>query len=814
MGDVPAAAASPPSATGKRRRGAEEGGAGLRRVAEIVMVLAAAGEVRGGREPTAAERALVAEARERLAAAVAACAVRPKDLFPGEAVRAVVQDLDLNPAKDPAPMGFRPPKASIADRLILTKRKMEEVKEAPPQPTISTPQTIVSSGMSEFQGLHGVSKLGAGAPRNPPAVAALAATAPLNSASLVILKPPGPSPVKPVANSSVVALPHTGSPHLKLEKDVNGSQNLVRSGATIVHSTKSTQDTSARFNVNAVQSSNQLSKNQDTKPVVIQAATGNPFTGQRATPEVTFVPPKPTFANHNGIAKSVQQFLHQPTNHPSWTPPSTEYMHSHLCCQICKVAIMDADSLLVCDACERGVHLNCLQHYGNKVVPKAEWHCSACLTQSKGKPLPPKYGKVTRAVVASKAAPPGAGAQFSLQGSAENMAAKENHQKLAANGNLMKSIPTQTGSTVHNTNVLALSATTAASQSQLVSTLRPSIGNAIKAETSSNDKGGTDKRLRSGTSLNSADSANDIMHHKQAVEISGVKCPDNSFAVGAEAKIKSEAHSEPHKPLPSRDEEMIDNIGTSVEQTRTVTTEEKPRTQATFKPDKMEDVETTTNTGISTDQSSNFSTEEKLHSEAAPEPHTINDAEMTTNTEMITNTGNVAIEEKLQTDAAASEPHSIEGMEMSTTDALAVDQSTESSNLANEEKPSERTSAINDVEFTSYTGIPSDQRQYANGSTENGIKEPPNGELYKDKPDCSAPTDHSSAQKVAPNGVLHPKDEILCINENEAVVVNAEAKKRKLDSVVGCIQFPLAGNVPFVSASVINCVSKFSWIAY
>jgi hypothetical protein len=120
MEDVLAAAAAASPAGKLRRCGDDE----LRWVAEIVMVLAAAGEVRGGREPTAAERALAAEAQERLAAAVAEGAVRPNDLFPVEAVRAVLDDLGLNRAKDSAAMGFRPPKASIADRLMLTKRKV------------------------------------------------------------------------------------------------------------------------------------------------------------------------------------------------------------------------------------------------------------------------------------------------------------------------------------------------------------------------------------------------------------------------------------------------------------------------------------------------------------------------------------------------------------------------------------------------------------------------------------------------------------------------------------------------------------------
>ncbi|PUZ77381.1 hypothetical protein GQ55_1G366700 [Panicum hallii var. hallii] len=775
MGDAPTAAAAAPAASlaGKRRRGDDV--AGLRRVAEIVMVLAAAGEVRGGREPTAAERALAAEARERLAAAVAEGSVRPKDLFPGEAVRAVVEDLGLNRAKDPAAMGFRPPKASIADRLMLTKRKMEEVKEAPVQPTVSTPQTVVS-GMSDFHSFNGASKFGVGVPRNPQ-VAAVAATAPLTSTSPVILKPPGSSPVKPVANSSGVALPHTGPSHLKLDKDVNGPLNLARSGATVVHPNKSsTLDTSARPNVNAVQT-NQLLKNQDTKPVAVQAATGNTVVGHRATQGVAFVPPKPTFVNHNEIAKSVQQFLHQPTNHPSWTPPSTEYMHSRLGCQICKVAITDTDSLLVCDACERGVHLKCLQQYGNKGVPKAEWHCSACLTQSKGKPLPPKYGKVTRTVVASKVAPPGGGAQASLQGSAGNMAAKENHQKLAANGNLMKPISTQGVSTIHNINVLALGAMAAGSQSQLASTLRPPIVNTVKAEPSSNGKEGIgqqgsstthpdvqsplNKRLRSGSSLNSVGSGNDTMNSEQTAEMSG-----------AEAKIKSEANFEP--PV-SRDEELVDSSGTSVEQTKIVATGEKPRAQATSETDKLKDEEMTTNTGTSTDQGRNFATEEKLPSEATSEALTINDVKMTINTGIPVQQSNiVTIEEKFQIDAA-SDPHRIQDMEMSTSNGPPADQS---SNIVSEEMPqSEKTSSIGDTDVTANAVIPTDQTQHSNGSTENAVKQPPNGEPYKDKLGCNIVSDCVSTQKIASNGILYPKDETSCVSENEAVGCNTESKE-------------------------------------
>jgi hypothetical protein len=531
---------------------------------------------------------------------------------------------------------------------------------------------------------------------------------------------------------------------------------LIVTAANIVHSVESSPDTSASPNVNAVQSSNQVVKNQDTKPVVVQAVTGNPVPVHHATPGVAYFPPKSPFVHHNYIAKIVQQFLHQPTNHPSWTLPSAEYMHSRLCCQICKVVTSDVDGLLVCDACERGVHLICLHNYGNKGVPKAEWHCSVCLTQSKGKPLPPKYGKVTRTAIASKAPPPVNGPQSALQRLTETMATKVNHHKLAANANPTKPNSTQASSTIHNSNVLALRATTAGSQLQLVSTLKPSVGSAVKSESSSNGKGRTgqpcsstvqssmnsplNKRLKSDSSLNSADSANNIVHGKKT-EVSGVKYADNYFSVDA-TNFKSEAHA---GPLLSTYEEMVDHSETEMEETRNLATEERPRTQAAFEPEKTKYVGTTTNTGTATtNEGTKLATEEKLQSKTNSEPPTMTDVMMDVPTgKPIYQSSNVAIEKKFKTDAASEIP---------------VDQS---NNLANKEKHSEQSSALNDG------GIPTHQSEHINALNGNGLQESPCGD--KSKSGCDAALDHDSIQTVAANGVLHTKNEMLCVSENETV---------------------------------------------
>uniref|UniRef100_A0ACD5ZRR0 Uncharacterized protein n=1 Tax=Avena sativa TaxID=4498 RepID=A0ACD5ZRR0_AVESA len=369
----------------KRKRG------DLARVAEIVMVLAAFGEVRGGRRPTAAERALAAEARGRLAAEVAsAVEMRPKELYPREAVRALVEDLGLTRPSDPA----RPGRPSIAHRILLTKRKMEQSKESRVHPATHVPQTTKTSGAtSVFQ--HGASNKSA----SPTRVAMLSSA---SKQSRPNGTPAGVSSAKTTSlTSSIVSLPPAGSANVEVEKGVNYPSSS-QSGATIGQAKTSAHFNAIRSSQSTVQNSNG-GKSEEKKAPSIQPDIGNTVIGHQVPPGATLVQQKPRFSNHNAIAKHVQQVLHQPANHPSWTLPSTEYMHAGLDCQICKTCTTDVDSLLVCDACERGVHLTCLQHYENEGLPNGEWYCTACVAYSKGKPMPSKYGKVARKIAAPKA---------------------------------------------------------------------------------------------------------------------------------------------------------------------------------------------------------------------------------------------------------------------------------------------------------------------------------------------------------------------------------------------------------------------------
>ncbi|XBI37158.1 hypothetical protein VPH35_122546 [Triticum aestivum] len=461
------------------------GGGELGRVAEIVMVLAVAGEVRGGRAPTAAERALVAEARGRLAASVAAVEVRPKELYPREAVRTLVEDLGLGRARDPAAMDYRPRRASIAERILLTKRKMEQVKESLVRPTTNVPQTTPSSATAIFQ--DGASKSAAG--WNLSAAGSFPASTPTPvTMSSSILKqsrpnetPAGVSSSKSGNLPSIVSLPLVGSANIEVEKAVN-CPNFRQRGATIGQTNKSAHLTATRSSQSTVQSSS-AGKSHEKKAPSAQPVNRNIVIGDHVPPgAAAFIQQEPCFSKHNAIAKNVQLVLHQPANHPSWTVPSTEYMHARVDCQICKTFITDVESLLVCDACERGVHLKCLQQDGNEGLSIADWYCPTCVAYSKGKPLPPKYGKVTRTIVASKAR------GVTLQRASENPRTKDESEKVAGNGSFIKQNSSEPGRSVRNSDMLALD--TVSSKAQLGSASEFQKENTKHTDTLSKQKEG------------------------------------------------------------------------------------------------------------------------------------------------------------------------------------------------------------------------------------------------------------------------------------------------------------------------------------
>ncbi|XP_008798852.3 uncharacterized protein LOC103713628 [Phoenix dactylifera] len=473
-----AAQAAAPATKKRAREGADTGD--LKRLAEIVMVLAAMREMRGGREPTAAEKALVAEAREKL---VGMCEhVKPKDLFSRESVRVVVDDLGLNRSKDPL-MGCRPPKMSIAEKVLLTKTKMEESKEvATHSPVYSSHHLPVSFGANiESHGtlLHGASRfvaekpiavaLPAGGFQSTSAVSHVPTLVSVSSSKQLQINETYATvtPIKSASNphqrdSPSLTPPHAEPGHLRLDARLNGptyqTQVQATSAEYMPHKapTTSMQSTSAAVTkvgqahklldhalvksdsiheVNAIQNS-QATRHQEIRSSAIQAGQGNLRMGHQPSPGLAFVHAPSPFNNHDDIATNVQRILHQKvSNHPSWVPSSTEYMNRPLNCQVCKITISDMESLLVCDACEKGTHLKCLQSYANKGNPKAEWHCTKCLISSNGKPLPPKYGRVTRAVGPAKGASNAGITHASSEKKTVNTDSKVNQQKAIANGN-------------------------------------------------------------------------------------------------------------------------------------------------------------------------------------------------------------------------------------------------------------------------------------------------------------------------------------------------------------------------------------------
>lgn len=105
---------------GKKARNGGDLRGGLKRVAEIVLVLETLGKMRAGRSPTQVEIDMMTEARGKL---VEACReFKPKDVFPREAFGVVIDDLGLK--LNDQMLGFRAPNVPIAQRLKLTQEKV------------------------------------------------------------------------------------------------------------------------------------------------------------------------------------------------------------------------------------------------------------------------------------------------------------------------------------------------------------------------------------------------------------------------------------------------------------------------------------------------------------------------------------------------------------------------------------------------------------------------------------------------------------------------------------------------------------------
>ncbi|CAN8321431.1 unnamed protein product [Cochlearia groenlandica] len=131
-----------------------------------------------------------------------------------------------------------------------------------------------------------------------------------------------------------------------------------------------------------------------TPPGTFQAPKGVAY-GQTSSPSGN--------NNHAEIAKIVHKVLQPPAKQNLlWNPPSREYMNKATPCHMCRGAINEVDTLLICDACEKGYHLKCLQTNNMKGVPKSEWHCPRCVQLYNGKSFPPKYGRVMRSGTTEK----------------------------------------------------------------------------------------------------------------------------------------------------------------------------------------------------------------------------------------------------------------------------------------------------------------------------------------------------------------------------------------------------------------------------
>ncbi|GFP87511.1 phd finger protein at3g20280 [Phtheirospermum japonicum] len=411
----------------KRVRGVSERSlvGDVKKVAEMVLVLAAMGKMRGGKGPTDVEKELMVEARYRLAEVCEGFA--PKDVFPRDAFGGVIEDLGLNKSKEQR-LGFRPPKMSIAEKLLVSKRKMEKAEEfsLPSTPHSSRLQPNTGASVESRSALHPVqmSQPVSAGPGSFQSASPLGHRSTVNSTSLPYQLPT--SEIRPVGSSSLpssqssASLPRVDRLHLRSDGRPNGSSHPAQPQANFsanstvrtpswpmqpqsALSSKSTSDNKVPVNMSLKVEGAGGVKTGLAPQMMSRAVVGQTLGGPSSQVTNNHAQPPPAGNTHAEIGKIVQKLL-QPrvSERPIWNPPSRDYMNKALTCQMCMSTVTEIESILICDACEKGYHIKCLQTTNQKGVPNGEWHCGKCLSLSNGKPLPPKYGRVMRNSITPK----------------------------------------------------------------------------------------------------------------------------------------------------------------------------------------------------------------------------------------------------------------------------------------------------------------------------------------------------------------------------------------------------------------------------
>ncbi|CAN1340071.1 PHD finger protein At3g20280 [Linum perenne] len=408
-------------------------GAGeMRQVAEMVLVLSAMGQMRGGRTPTDAEVKLMAGAREKLVEISHNFA--PKELVPGHAIGKVIEDLGLNWKLKDQRLGFRGSRLSIKEKVALAKRKFTTPSTHASQtshPSFAAMGRVPAHTVCSLpldKSTHVPLPSGTTMVHSPFTHVPATPSAPVTymQASNVEVKGSAVSvglPINQALNSSAAAASRgEKTQFIKTEGGSNGNIYTSQANASVTHPLVNAPTWSLQ--PNSLPSSKMVAESKVPTHTPVKADgiadSGAPRMSLQAARDHTFRPfitqttstsvhqpvqtVKSVYSNHNGIAKIVQKLL-QPKlpQYPTWIPPSREYMSKALTCQSCSLTVNEVETVAICDACEKGFHLKCLESVSQKGIPRTtEWHCMKCTSLSNGKPFPPKYGRVMRSMTPPK----------------------------------------------------------------------------------------------------------------------------------------------------------------------------------------------------------------------------------------------------------------------------------------------------------------------------------------------------------------------------------------------------------------------------